>query len=229
MTLLGFLKLDTRFLSPSSRLSAQVHLMALLEAAVDWRRGAAPSTAARPFAGADLASRSSACAAGSMRDEQHSRAATGAARSCADACASLGAGCAPTGQPRARRPGARSGAACRESMQLAGDLAATELVPRSGWYRVGPGGVPPPALAEAARLALLPRAAARRFLQRARRCAWSRAQPWTTCDCTELWKAPLSFVMLFGLASVLLRRCFVGATAAASSCGLARLCVVGEE
>ena len=101
---------DTSILAPSTRLSAQVPLTALLEAAADWRHPGLP-------------------------------------------------------------PGAKSGTASRE---LAQDLAVAGLVPRSGWYRVGPCGVPPPALAEAARLALLPPAAARRFLHHARRCAWNR-------------------------------------------------------
>ena len=142
--------------------------MAVLEAAADWRLGAGPRTAGRTFAGADLEMRSSACAATSTV-AQHARTATGTARNCVDASASSGAGGAPARQPRARQPGAKAGAACRE---LAQGLAAVGLVPRSGWYRVGPSGVPPPALAEAARLALLPPDAAQRFLQRARRCAW---------------------------------------------------------
>lgn len=124
MTLPGCPKLDTRVLLPSTRLSAQVPLTALLEAAADWRHPGLPS-------------------------------------------------------------GAKPGAACRE---LAQDLAAAGLVPRSGWYSVGPSGVPPPALVEAARVALLPPAAAPCFLRRARRCAWEpgTAMFAAACKNTEL-------------------------------------------
>jgi hypothetical protein len=79
------------------------------------------------------------------------------------------------------RPGGRAGAggergagpagAAAASAELARLLAECGLAPPSGWFRVGPGGVPPPALVEAARLALLPP----RALRRARR--WLRRGP----------------------------------------------------
>ena len=183
-------------------LFAQVPLLALLEAAADWRRGAAPSTTGKTCTGADLRKRSSACSAGStLQACQRCSTATGRASACADARASLGAGGAPAGQPRARQPpaaravrtcwgaGAKSGACdAPAGGDLARDLAAAGLVPRSGWYRVGPGGVLPTELVEAARLALLPRAAAQRFLQRARRCAWAWLCAHAACSHAELWR-----------------------------------------
>jgi len=68
-------------------------------------------------------------------------------------------------------PGAGAARAAAASAELARLLAECGLAPPSGWFRVGPGGVPPPALVEAARLALLPP----RALRRARR--WLRHGP----------------------------------------------------